>query len=367
VRGHIEQRAKGSWLVRVELPRDLKTGKRRQKAETVNGTKRQAEARLAQMLVEVGQGGYNFDAQNLTVAQFLDKWLEAIKPTTRPNTFASCRQAAKKYSELLGDVLLTKLTGLHIQQAVNSEVAKDKLAPATILLHLTKFRVALSYAVDWDIIPKSPARRISCPERVKPEIDFWEDSEAKLFLAVAGKYRYFALFWLGLHTGMRIGEMLGLTWLDISLENGLAYVRRTATQFGTNAPKRPSSKREVPLDPGTIRVLRKWKKQMMEEVLARGQGWDESNFVFVSKTGRAVTNMETKKGFHSAIKRAGIKRITPHGMRHTFATSLLHQEVPPVKVAEILGHSVATLLDTYAHALPSDTHAALEAIGKAFG
>lgn len=77
--------------------------------------------------------------------------------------------------------------------------------------------------------------------------------------------------------------------------------------------------------------------------------------------------METKKSFHSAIKRAGLKRITPHGMRHTFATSLLHRGVDPSEVAEILGHSVATLRDTYAHALPSDTHAALEAIRKAFG
>lgn len=366
MRGHITQRTKGSWTVRVELPRDPQTGKRRQKTVTMNGTKKAAEARLAQMLVGVGQCA--FDAQNMTVSEFLEKWLEAIKPTTRANTFASCSQAAKKYSELLGTVPLSKLTGLHIQHAVNREVSEGRLAPATILLHLTKFRVALSYAVDWDIIPKSPARRISCPERGKPEIDFWEDVHAKAFLVVAEQYRYFSLFFLGLHTGMRMGEMLGLSWKDIDLDKGLAYVRRTATQFGTtNAPKRPLSRREVPLTPETVKVIKKWRKQMMGEVMSRGQGWDECNFVFLSKTGRPVTNMETKKGFHSAVKRAGVKRITPHGMRHTFATSLLHQGVDPTEVAKILGHSVATLLNTYAHALPSDRKAALDAIGKAFG
>lgn len=367
MRGHIEKRGK-SWSIVIELPRDPKTGKRRQKWATVKGTKKEAEARLAQLLVELGQGCKLFDAQNLTVAQYLEKWLEGIKPTTRPNTFASCQRAAKKYSELLGDIPLAKLTGLHIQQAVNSESAKGDLAPSTIKLHLTKFRVALNQAVDWDILPKTPARRIRCPECEKPKIEFWEESEAHLFLAAAEKYRYFSLFWFGLHTGMRIGELLGLTWEDVDLDSGLVYVRRTATQFGVNPPKSVASRREVPLDAKTVKVIRKHRQHMMEEALGRGQGWTEGTYVFLTRTGRRVTNMETKKSFQSAIKRAGVKRITPHGMRHTFATSLLHRGVNPSEVAAILGHAdVATLMNTYAHALPSDRKAALEAIGKAFG
>jgi integrase len=302
------------------------------------------------------------------IQQYLENWLEAIKPNTRPNTFASCRRAAAKYSELLGNILLNKLTGLHIQQAVNSESNKGVLAPSTILLHLTKFRVALTQAVDWGIIPKSPAVRIKSPECEKPVIEFWEENEARLFLSVAEKYRYFSLFWVVLHTGMRIGELLGLTWEDVDMENELAYVRRTATQFGVNAPKSASSKRGIPLDPGTIKVIRKHRKQMMEESFARGQGWTEKHYVFVSRNGKRLTNSGIKGCFRCAIKRAGVKRITPHGMRHTFATSLLHRGVSPNEVAEILGHAdVATLLNTYAHALPSDRKAALEAIGKAFG
>lgn len=83
------------------------------------------------MVVELGQGHCYFDTQNLGVAQYLEKRLEAIKPTTRPNTFASCRRAAQKYSELLGDIPLDKLTGLHIQQGVNSESSRGNLAPST--------------------------------------------------------------------------------------------------------------------------------------------------------------------------------------------------------------------------------------------
>lgn len=124
--------------------------------------------------------------------------------------------------------------------------------------------------MDWDIIPKSTARRIRCPECEKPKIEFWQEDEAELSLAAAEKYRYFSLFWLGLHTGMRMGELLGLTWADIDLDIGLVYIRGAATQFGVNPPKSAASRREVPLDTGTVKVMKKHRKRMIEEVLARG-------------------------------------------------------------------------------------------------
>ncbi len=85
MRGHITQRGKGVWLIRIELSRDPQTGGRRQRAETIHGTKREAETRLAQMLIDVGQGCH-VDAERMTVAQYLDQWLVTVEGEIRANT-----------------------------------------------------------------------------------------------------------------------------------------------------------------------------------------------------------------------------------------------------------------------------------------
>jgi len=366
VRGHIKQRTKGSWTIRVELPRDPVTNRRRQKTVTIRCTKKEAEAKLAQMLVDLGQG-YHVDAENITVGQYLERWLNAVEGQPRANTFVTYSCAVKKFSALIGEILLRKLTSLDVQEAVNKLQRKGGIGAGSVKRYLTVLRLALEQAVEWDFISKNQARKVKSAKYEVPEIEFWIEEEANLFLEKSIKYRYHSLYWLALHSGMREGELLGLVWKDIELGSGFIHVCRTATRYGTNDPKSSAGKRTIPVDTDTIKMLKKHRKVVMEETLRRGDKWTADQIVFPTRTGKRLHATKCRDFFTNAIRNTGVKQITFHGLRHTYATILLHRGVPPEKVAEILGHAdVATLMNTYAHCLPKDEQAVLKAISQAF-
>jgi len=189
-----------------------------------------------------------------------------------------------------------------------------------------------------------------------------------VFLDKTVNYRYHSLWWLDLRSGLREGEIIALTWRDVDLEKGLVHVRRTATPYGINDPKSTAGNRVVPIDSETVKMLKKHRKVVMEETLRRGGRWDENSPVFPTSTGRRLLGHNCQELFDRAVKAAGLKRITFHGLRHTFATILLRRGVNSNKIAKSLGHAdVATLLNTYTHALPGDDEQVIRAITEAFG
>lgn len=154
-------------------------------------------------------------------------------------------------------------------------------------------------------------------------------------------------------TGARRGEVLGLGWSDLDLDDGKLTVRRTLISIGYtpsfSEPKTDKSRRTIPLDPATVKALKEHRKRHLTERLAAGEAWqNEHDLVFTDALGRALHPQGFSDAFDRHGKAAGLPRLTLHGLRHTYATLALRAGVHPKIVSDRLGHAtVAFTLDVY--------------------
>lgn len=370
MRGHIRKRAKDSWTVVVELPRDPETGKRRQKWVTVKGTKRDAERVLAETIAEIERGTY-IEPAKMTVAEYLDRWSDACRAGVRLSTHLGRLQAIRHWKAVLGSVPLARLTPLDVQRAL--ACLPEGLSDSSKRTYFTVLKAGLSQGVKWGLLPRNPAQGVKPPARKAREIRVWDEEQAVRFLEVARSTRYYALFYLALATGMRIGELLGLAWDDVDLDGGAIQVRRAIATCVAHAgapawqePKTTAGRRRVPIGAQAVEVLRQHRRAQLEERLRAGPDWRDYGLVFCNQKGGPLFNMNVHKAFTACCKRAGVPRIRLHDLRHTHATLLLRQGVHPKVVSERLGHaSVKITLDIYSHVLPDTQEEAVRATERA--
>lgn len=356
----------------VELPRDPETGKRRQRWVTVRGTKRDAERVLTELLGEVERGCYVGASPRLTVGQYLDQWMEATKIEIRETTHRVRQTYVRYIKDLLGSAPLVKLTPLDVQRALNR--LPEHLAPATKADIFKVLRAALRRAVAWNLIPRSPTDGVKFPVSTKRDrMTVWTEEQVSAFLNRVSGSRYYPLFHTAVATGMRLGELLGLTWDDVDLVNGVVHVCRSlALDSGGSPrwhePKTKRSRRRIPLDPVTVEVLRQHRKKQLEERLRAGPDWHDYNLVFATDRGKPLERRNLEAALKRFARSAGLPVIRFHDLRHTHATILLRQGVHPKVVSERLGHSTVSLtLDVYSHVLPDTQQEATRAIERVFG
>lgn len=361
MRGHIRKRSKDTWAIVVELPRDPVTGKRRQKWVTVKGTKREAERVLADLASTIQSGSFGLAPARLTLGQFLAKWFEAMRNTVRPQTLIAREQAVKHWTAILGDVPLVKLTPLDVQCAL--ERLPEHLSARSRETYFAILKGALNQAVKWGFLARNPAQGVKPPRGRLDDVHVWDENQVAAFLQVARHCRYYALMYVALATGMRLGELLGLTWDDVDLDRGWIEIRRsvaTSKQSGApvwQEPKTPSSRRRIPIGKDVVDLLRQHRRKQAKERLQAGPAWSDYNLVFCSRRGGVLSKANIHRAMVGICQRAGIPHIRFHDLRHTHATLLLRHGVNSKIVAERLGHSsVKITLDTYSHVLP-DTQA----------
>lgn len=167
--------------------------------------------------------------------------------------------------------------------------------------------------------------------------------------------RYYIAPLLGLTTGMRIGEILGLRWKDVNLEEGLVRVIQTLSSDGkTLMPytKSAAGKRAIKLSPETLSYLELHKQRIDKEKIA--QSYKNYDLVVCTEYGNPSHKSNIRRYFNVQIKKLGLPQIRFHDTRHTHATLLLEQGVNPKIVSKRLGHAdVRITLDRYSHLLPS--------------
>jgi integrase len=158
--------------------------------------------------------------------------------------------------------------------------------------------------------------------------------------------------------GLRQGEILGLRWSDVDLE--AATIRVTQALQRVNGrldfvePKSQSSRRTIPLPATVARALRAHRSRQLEERLAAGARWRESDLVFTTSVGTPLDCRNVTRRFQAALEGAGLPRLRFHDLRHTAASLMLAQGVPPRVVMETLGHSQISLtMNTYSHVIPA--------------
>lgn len=380
-RGRIKKREtkKGTvYDVIIETGKDPKTGKRKRKVETLFKEK-DAIKRRNELLRQVDTGSF-CDPGKMTVAEYLKRWLDTHKVNLAPSTYRGYLVAVEQHIvPALGASLLRKLTPMMIQEyytkdlesgrADNKKTVGRGLSSTTVAMHHRILRKALADAVKWQMIARNPADAVTAPKKAKKEIKIPTEQEVKKLLeALDGHYLYMPVF-LAVYTGMRQGEVLGLKWADVNLDNRVIHVRQKLYQRKKgealyNEPK-AKSRRSIDIGAKVVAVLKKHQKEQKKQRLAAGEIWQDNDLVCCLQDGTQI---------HPPTAGSRIRDITAdlkidasfHDLRHFHASLLLKQGVHPKIVSERLGHSQISLtLDTYSHLLPGVQRQAADVLDEA--
>lgn len=189
------------------------------------------------------------------------------------------------------------------------------------------------------------------------EIHPLNPEQAKAFLAAARGDRFYALYVLAIHYGLRQGELLGLKWSDVDLDAGTLQVRRTMSETRTGRVEEETKNgkgRSIELSRTAVEALRSLRTRQQQEIRA-AEGYQDQGLVFASNKGTPPVNSKNLywRSFKPLLRQAGLPGIKFHELRHTCATIRFMKGQHPKRVSDILGHSsVAIMLDIYSHVIP---------------
>jgi len=368
--GSITRRKDGLYVARYTV--QTATGSKRK--ALYGKTRSEVAAKLLKALAD-RESGLMFDADNMTVGEYLARWLsDSVRGTVRISTFERHEQIVRAHLvTAFGRLKVKNLTPAHVR-SLHREKLEDGLAPATVRKIHSTLHKALSQAVADGLIPRNAAD-VKAPRPAPDEMRPLSEAEARTFLDAArvAEDRFEALYVLAITTGLRRGELLGLRWDDADLDRGTLRVGRALVREGgrwvVGETKTKRGRRRVNLTPRTVAALKAHRKRQLEQRVRLAGLYEDQGLIFASENGTPL-NPENlvKRSFKPLLKRAGLPEIRFHDLRHTCATLLLGRGVHPKIVQELLGHAtIAMTLDTYSHYLPSMGDQASGAMGDAFG
>ena len=261
---------------------------------------------------------------------------------------------------------------------MTADLVASGRSPRTASHARVTLRRALSDAVRDGLVHRSVAA-LARPPRVtrrtiEPGRDYLEAAQLRRLLAVAAEYRIGALVTVAATTGLRQGELLGLSWDDIDWTAGTLTVRRTMARawgggYELSPPKTGRSRRAVNLAAVTADALRREEREQAAAREAVGSAWQDTHrLVFTDAIGRPLQADVAYRSFRELLTAADLPMIPFHGLRHSAATALLSAGVPLRVVSDLLGHSgIAITADYYAHVERDLRRDAADAMDRALG
>ena len=348
--GTVRKHKGGLWEARLPIPGAAPRS-------FYGKTQKEAIAKRDEARTTLLLGGVAFDAENLTVADYLDQWLQrSVATSVQRSTYRRYEQDVRCHIKpALGNVLLQKLKPAHVE-IFKSSLLANGLKPSTARQTLLTLSIALNKAIDWELIVKNPARRVTKPKDEDNHLRCLSAQEAAQLVSSVRGTRTEALYHLALKYGPRLGELLALRWDDVDLERATLTIPRSKTGVG----------RKIRLAPKTIEVLKRHRKLVLEERVASGpRAYTEHGYVFPDPTGEKMNGWTVLDRLHTHLAQAGLPKIRFHDLRDTAATLMLADDFPLHLVSRILGHkNPAMTLKRYAHVLPEMEERAVEKLDK---
>jgi integrase len=376
--GSIRERRKGLWEARVDLD-----GHR---LSAYGKTRADAAGKLRK-LIETHERGGAIPGGRQTTAAYLTDWLAFVRDRVRPRTWERYEQLVRVHLvPAVGSLLLTKLGADRLERLYSEKLAAGLSKRTVHHLH-----VVLGTALRRALRQGKVAANV-CAVAVPPRLEQKERptlSAAKVreLLTAAESDRFYALYFLATHTGMREGELLGLRWAFVDFGEHTvrvaATLQRTKTGFILAEPKTERSKRTISVGPEVMAALRIHKRQQAEERMKVADVWDGSlGLVFPNELGRPMeAGNFLRRSFWPLLAKVGlaetiitkeerirrgkkvvveVKTLRPlvrfHDLRHSFASLALERNVHPSVVAATLGHArTSTTVDMYSHVQPGMT------------
>lgn len=341
------RKIKQSWWV------DLRFSHRRYRKRSPDNSKAGAEAYEA-VLRRMLAKGESLDIQlvaPLTFIQFAENWMKNYVQTNNKSSEQRTKSSVLRNHLIpfFGQLELGRIRCEEIERYKAAEASRGLLAKS-INNHLAILRKCLRCAAEWGHISDVPYIR---PLKVPPQkIDFLNESECTALLSSEVDSLAGVMILTALHTGMRMGELLGLEWSSIDFEKAQITVCRSIVRGEVSSPK-SNRIRYIPMTGELRGKLLSVRRQ--------------KGLVFCREDGLPLTSMVAGSILSRACDRAGIRRIGWHRLRHTFASRLVSRGVPMRSVQQLLGHSTVVMTERYAHLAPTVLADAIHALEDAPG
>lgn len=339
------------WEARITTGRDPGTGKQIQRSFT-GKTQKEVREKMQAAAVEVNQGTYTAP-QRMTVGQWLETWQKDYLGGLKPCTVRTYRGAVKNHiAPALGAVRLSELHPHTVQGFINGL----DISPGSVRLVYQVLHTALEKAVDMEYIPRNPSGKCELPRREKKEIHPLDDGQIAALLKAAEGHDLEQLIRLALFTGLRQGELLGLTWDCVDFDKETINVNKQLTLWahraeGLFASPKSGKGRVITAAATAMQALQRQRVLQAKMQLRAGPAWNNTfGLVFTSHTGGPLGHRNIEYRFQRILSRAGLEGVRFHDTRHTYAVNAIRAGDDIKTVQGNLGHSSAAFtLDVYGH------------------
>ena len=353
--GNIRKRSDGRWEGRYSNGFDPKTGKLIQKS-VYGKTQKEVRQKLAKITSEIDEGTY-IEPNSIKLSDWLKTWLRDYIGNVK-------RATVKSYTDhvnlniipYLGKTQLSKLSPAMIQSMYNTLQREKGLSAKTIKNVHGVLHRALTQAQKMGYIRLNPLDAVTLPRIEKPQIKPMEEDDLTRFLKAIKGNPYELVFFVTVFTGLRQGEVLGLTWDCVNFEQNTLFINKQhgkvkgGKEYVFSSLKSDKPRMIVAAD-GVMEALRKQQAFQSRWAEEAGDGWNNTdNLVFTTELGRYLCNQTVYLAFKKVVKSLGLESIRFHDLRHTFAVNSLKAGDDIKTVQENLGHHTASFtLDVYAH------------------
>src|SRR5271168_2816163 len=396
--GNISQRKDGRYELKVFV--DTPDG-RRKRISVYGSSWEDADAERTR-LKDLQRKGIPVDSTTSTVEQYMQYWLtEIAQPSVRETTFSSYELLVRLYVVPgLGKRKLRALQAQYIRAWLNglrttcqccaqgkdaeramkgkarccaktpAECCGQVAGTGTLRYLLRLVRAALQDAVEEELLARNVARQVKMPAGSVRKVTPWSADEARTFLETARHDRLYALWAVALAIGLRRGEALGLRWVDVDLVNGRVVITKALSRVGTNLAlrevKTELSAASVPLPAELVAILRRHRlNQFGDTQVART---NTLGLVFTTKNGTPLEPRNVNRAFETLCRRAGVRSIRLHDLRHSCATLLFAMGVEAATVQRILRHSsISVTTGTYVDVIEQVQRAAVAGMDSLLG
>ncbi len=348
------------WQARYTTGYDPGSGKQIQR--TITGkTQKEVSLRLRQLTSELDQGTY-IAPNKITVKSWMTTWQEEYLQDVKDSTAYKYKVDIDNYIiPRLGATKLEDLATPLIQHFYNELLHPKKpgakpLSAKTVRCIHGIFHSALSKAVQLGYIRTNPSDACELPRAVRKEIVPLEDYQIAEFLKAIDGHVHEYLYKITMFTGMREGEVLGLTWDCINFERGTLIIRRQLVrdrqkggEYHFSTPKN-GKMRVIVLAPTVIELFKAQQMKQALMMLDVGKKWENNNLIFTNPTGGYLSYRTVYDCFKRVMVKLGLPDARFHDLRHTYAVAAIKSGDDIKTVQENLGHATAAFtLDVYGH------------------
>jgi len=331
--------------------------------------------------------GLNVDFQQMPVSKLMYQWLfTVVKNELSANSFDRYESVFRNYilDSELANLKVYEIERMYLQCLYNDMASKKGYSHGQIFNLNKLLRMFFNFALHEGYILKNPCHRLVIPKtkdkaQEREEIDPFTPEETKQILQTAtGTMK--ALFQLGLATGLRKGELLGLRVVNVCLDEGhvnvcqaLKKVKLFDNEGGHERvtvledTKTKSGKRTVPIPSALTGSFKRHTISEKEKHLGLGILFDSDNLFFTSEVCTPLDGKNVLTAWKRLLKRANVRYRCFHNIRHTYATRLFEARVPLITISKLLGHANTNITaNTYITVIPSEKENAAEELNYLF-